>query len=391
MDLIALKPIIEMAPLAAGEKLSLICGEAVGMEPIDWLWNGWIAKGKLHILAGAAGTGKTTIAMNLAAAITNGGYFPDQSQAPIGDAVIWSGEDDPGDTLAPRLSAAGANMKRIHFVGSVSAIDGNRPFDPAHDIPLLVTTLESLRPALLIVDPIVSAVSTDSNKNAETRRALQPLVDLATRLGTAILGISHFSKGTQGRNPTERVTGSLAFGALARVVMAAAKLEGETEKGRIFCRSKSNIGPDDGGFRYDLEQKAVPGRPDIVASYVVWGDVVAGAARELLAEAETPNGAGGEREAAKDFLATELEEGPVAVNSLKTMAEQAGLSWRTVKRAKHDLCILAEKTGMDKGWQWRLPAKGAISCEECHVDKVEPFGKVGTLRVENLAALGSDP
>jgi putative DNA primase/helicase len=102
----------------------------------------------------------------------------------------------------------------------------------------------------LIVDPVVSAVSGDGNSNTEVRRALQPIVDLAARLDCATLGISHFTKGSDGRDVVERVTGSLAFGAAARIVLAAAKLKGDDERtaGRIVARAKSNIGPDSGGF-----------------------------------------------------------------------------------------------------------------------------------------------
>ena len=91
--------------------------------------------------------------------------------------------------------------------------------------------------ALLIVDPIVSAVATDSHKNGEVRRGLQPLVDLAAAQGCALLGITHYSKGTAGRDPLERVTGSVAFGALARLVFGTAK---PTEEGapRRMVRAK---------------------------------------------------------------------------------------------------------------------------------------------------------
>src|SRR5206468_6547517 len=97
------------------------------------------------------------------------------------------------------------------------------------------------------------AVSGDSHKNGETRRALQPLVDLASEACACLLGITHFSKGTSGRDPLERITGSVAFGALPRVVLVAAR-EADTLEGalprRILARAKANNGPDDGGFYY---------------------------------------------------------------------------------------------------------------------------------------------
>ena len=88
--------------------VSLIKAESVKIKPYEWLWDGWLAKGKLHVFAGTAGTGKTTIAMKLAATISTGGQFPDGSKCPLGSVLIWSGEDAIDDTLAPRLVASGA-------------------------------------------------------------------------------------------------------------------------------------------------------------------------------------------------------------------------------------------------------------------------------------------
>ena len=274
----------------AGEyarEVVLTCASNMRPEPITWLWNAWLACGKLHILGGAPGTGKTTIALNLAATLTTGGHWPDGTQSPIGNVAIWSGEDDPRDTLLPRLIAAGADCTRVHFIDGTQEGTERQPFDPARDIePLRRKLAEIGNVRLLIVDPIVSAVTGDSHKNAEVRRSLQPLADLAEDLRCALLGITHFSKGTGGRSPVERLNGSLAFGALARVVLVAAKNQNETEDGRgtrIFCRAKSNIGRDDGGFEYDLQQGELPEDPDIIASAVRWGEALEGTARELLA------------------------------------------------------------------------------------------------------------
>ena len=141
---------------------------------------------------------------------------------------------------------------------------------------------------VIVVDPLVAAVSGDSHKNAEVRRGLQPLVDLARRRGCAVLGITHFSKGTTGRDPLERITGSLAFGALARIVLVAAKqdADGDRPARRVLLRAKSNNGPDGGGFAYDLRQEPLPDYPGIEASRAVWGGAIDGTAREVLAVAE---------------------------------------------------------------------------------------------------------
>ena len=244
--------------------MRLRCGAAIPPENVEWCWNGWLAKGKLNLLGGAPGTGKTTIALRMAATITTGGKWPDGSKCQAGNAIIWSGEDEAADTLVPRLMAMGANMDRVFFVEGVDDRGEDRAFDPAQDIPSLEAAIkEAGGAAFIVVDPIVSAVAADSHKNGETRRALQPLVELASKCRAALLGITHFSKGTSGREPLERITGSVAFGALPRVVMIAAK---ETRSGRdasprrIFARAKANNGPDDGGFSYTLRQVSCPMR-----------------------------------------------------------------------------------------------------------------------------------
>ncbi len=357
----------ENAPMIAadyaldpGIRVHLIRGDEVKPEPIRWLWDGWLAKGKLHVLAGPPGTGKTTLAVALAAAVTQGSMWPDGSRAPTGDVLLFSAEDDVKDTLAPRLIAAGADMKRVWFIDQVAVVSGGRTFDPATDLELLEERLSEMElPALLIVDPIVNAVAGDSHKNGEVRRALAPLVALAERYDVAVLGISHFSKGTGGRDPTERVTGSIAFGALARVVMAAVKgkpNEDGTESDRLFVRTKSNIGRDDGGFAYALEQVPILALEGIEASVVRWRGPLEGSARELLAAAEVrpDDEMGSALREAEEFLLDLLAPGPVPASKVQEQARAAGHSMATVRRAKGQLDVQARKLGMAGGWAWSL-------------------------------------
>ena len=116
----------------------LTCGTELTPEPVRWLWQNWLALGKFHLLAGAPGQGKTTIAMSLAATVTIGGRWPDGTRCEAGNVLIWSGEDDPADTLLPRLLAAGADRARCFFI-SGARVDGEvQPFDPATDMARLL-------------------------------------------------------------------------------------------------------------------------------------------------------------------------------------------------------------------------------------------------------------
>lgn len=360
--------------------LELIRGDQIQPEAVEWLWDGWLAAGKTHILGGAPGTGKTTLAMAVAAIFSSGGKWPDGSQAAIGNVVIWSGEDDPSDGLVPRLRLSGADMRRVFFVGGIREGNDERSFDPARDIEALRRKMQEVgEVGLLIVDPIVSAIAGDSHKNAEVRRGLQPLVDLAGSMRCAVLGITHFSKGTAGRDPTERITGSIAFGALARVVMVAAKSQEEDGRvGRILCRAKSNIGPDDGGFAYELVPAELETHPGVSNCYVQWGQALDGGARELLAASED-DGEGGSIGDAKRFLADLLADGPVPVVSINAEANSAGFSKATIRRAKKALSLVAGKDGMHGGWYWQLP-KMLNSAEDAQQNEMSTFGKSEHLR-----------
>lgn len=337
--------------------VQLICAADVYQEGIRWIWGEWLAKGKLHILAGQAGTGKTTLALSLAAIISKGGKFADGSNAKKGTVLIWSGEDGINDTLAPRLSAAGADLTKIHFIDGYDDNYHKRSFEPSTDINALMQKVELISDlSLVIIDPIVSAVSGDGNKNGDVRRGLQPLVDFAYNLNCAVLGITHLSKGGQGKEPLERVTGSLAFGAVARIVMFAAKIkDGENTK-RIVCRVKSNIGRDDGGFEYSLEQKKTA--IELLASVAIWGEPIEGSAFHLLANSEysqNDNYSKSALDSAKEFLLDILAEGELASLQVQEDAKNAGHSWATVKRAKQSLNIIANKSKLDNRWYLKLP------------------------------------
>ncbi|HQT27149.1 MAG TPA: AAA family ATPase, partial [Burkholderiales bacterium] len=142
------------------------CASEIEPEAIKWIWHGWLASGKFHILGGAPGTGKTTLAIKMAAIVSNGSKWPDGTFSKTGKVLIWSGEDDPADTLVPRLIASGANRSQVFFVCDSFDERGHRAFDPASDMALLAAKLNEIGGvSLIIVDPIVSAVAADSHKN----------------------------------------------------------------------------------------------------------------------------------------------------------------------------------------------------------------------------------
>ncbi len=337
--------------------VKIVSASAIAPEPICWLWHGWLARGKLTVLAGAPGTGKTTLALQWAAALSAGELLP--GAAPLGRqpprrVLIWSGEDDPADTLVPRLIAAGANLDYVGIVSGMGAEGTTRAFDPAHDMEALAQAVgeQGGDVSMILLDPLVNAVVGDSHKNTEVRRSLQPAVDLAQRMDAALLGITHFTKGTQGRDPLERVTGSLAFGALPRVVIGAGRAAGtdDTSNQLVFVRVKANNAAPGGGYLYHIEQVTVGDH--IATNAIVYDASVDGTARALLGDPERD--AKEKPDDAADFLRGLLGDGPIKAKEVFESADEAGFSVGQMRRAKTKLHALVKKDGLNS-WLWYLP------------------------------------
>jgi putative DNA primase/helicase len=380
-------PSASVQPCKPGDVM-LVRASDVKIKKYDWLWESYLVRGKFHVVAGKPSGGKTTLMMSLAAIASSGGLWPDGTRAEEVEVLIWSGEDDPDDTLAPRLKAMGANLANIHFISAVKdAITlKDRPFDPAQDLEALKRAVKKIgNVGLIIVDPIVSAVGGDSHKNAEVRRALQPLVDLATECNAALVGISHFTKGTGGQDPIERVTGSLAFGAIARVVFAVAKTKDE-ESGveeRIFVRAKSNIGPSDGGFKFSIGQAHLPA-DGMYASVVTWGESLEGSARDLLKEAE---GAGDstKREDAQELIQETIRAkgGEASAVDVRAALKGAGIGRDSGYRAINGLLErhqIARVRYVENGpWTYIFPRRGGVADVSAFDPAASDSGATGDL------------
>lgn len=324
--------------------------------PVQWLWPGWLARGMFHILAGDPGTGKSTLACKLAAMLSRGGKWPDGTPCPRGNTLIWSSEDPWKFVIEPRLLASQADLARIDAIEGVTDAEGaEKAFDPARDLTALLDhafQVPDLR--LMILDPIVSAVTGDDNQNNVVRRALAPLVDFADRRGITILGISHYTKNSEGRSPLDRVMGSRGYGALARVVLAAAATE--DRKRRILVRAKSNIGPDGDGFNYLVPQSQIENNGETFkAQSVEWGSALTGPARELLNQV-APQKTDRKIDKARALILATIQSGGGVARTpvLKIAAEEAGISWGTMRDARDALDALITVRHCGNGeFEWR--------------------------------------
>ena len=340
---------------AKGAHVVLVNGADIEPERVNWLWRNGLQAGVLNLLAGRPSGGKSTIAVSWSATITRGGKWPDGQECKPGRTVYWSGEDGIKDTLLPRFIAAGGVRSNISFVQGVREGERKRPFDPAIDMAKLAEAVEKLGDVRMItLDPIALMVKgRDSHKNVETRLGLQPFAELLAQTGAAGLGVHHFTKSTAGADPLDRVTSSLAFGALPRCVWAAAKdLNVGKDPRRVLVRLKMSNGPDWGGFEYGLDLRALDGCPGIEAQRALWGDVLEGTARELLEQLENkPDEAG----RATVFLREMLKDGPQLAAEVLAKGEAEGLSEWALRRALKKLNGSKEKVGFKGPWIWELP------------------------------------
>ena len=343
--------------------LEVVCLADVTPKPIDWLWPNWFARGKVHVLAGEGGRGKSTILCDIASRTTRGELWPDGSaNACRGSVIILAAEDDVEDTLAPRLLAVGADRERIFSIRAACDPDRTRR---AFNLQIDLARLEALirekgDVRLVILDPISSYLGkVDSHKNAEVRTVLEPLGDLAARLHVAIICNNHFSKG--GGNANNRIIGSVAFVNQARAAFIVTP-DPDDDTRLLLIPSKMNIAPTSHGLAYRLEGFVldVDGNT-IVTSRIAWESApVMITADQALAACSAAAEGKSARSEAEIFLREMLADGAVPVNDVKDAAEGAGLAWATVRRAKNKLGVKAQRVSVGKGgagqWVWSLAA-----------------------------------
>jgi putative DNA primase/helicase len=355
--------------------LESIRADQVVMRGIHWLWGKRFAVGKIGIIAGLPDEGKGQILCYIAARVTRGLDWPNgEGLCPRGRVIILSAEENPNDSLVPRLEAAGADLSRIHFVNMVRDRDEKTGHERKRMFSL-VTDLEKLRRKIIevgevvtvLIDPISAYLGigkVDSYRDTDVRAALGPLKDLGEEMQVAIITVMHFNKKVDITNALLRISNSMAFVGLPR---HAYGVIADAENARkLFVRAKNNDAAEADNqtlaFHFDVRQVGTD--PDsaepIYAPFIVWEpgyvDVTATEAMQAASEHKSP----GERDKAKNLLLALLaDDREVFVDELKDTAEGHGISWRTMRRAGDDLkVVVGKERGTAKGkWFWKLPSK----------------------------------
>jgi hypothetical protein len=334
-------------------------------RPVQWLWPGRIARGKITIIAGNPGLGKSQVTTSIAAVLTTGGLWPvDRTPCPHGEILFLTAEDEVADTLRPRLEAAGADVERAHIVEGVIAGyagDGTRKdrmFSLVADIHALGQRLDELGGvvAAVVIDPITAYLGdVDSHKNADVRAVLAPLSQLASEHNVAIVGISHLTKAA-GFQALMRVNGSLAFVAAARAAYLVTPDQDDKAR-RLFLPMKNNLVPDAKGLAFHIEPLIVPSPAGpLETTRVAWEfEPVTITADEAMQAAE-PSGDDSKLDQATGWLHLALAYGPVPAAKIFAMANAERIAEKTLRRAAKVLNVRKEKPGMEEGWVWSLPS-----------------------------------
>ena len=327
-------------------------------KPVHWLWPDRIARGKVSMIAGNPGLGKSQITASLAAIVTTGGQWPvDRTRCERGAVLLLSAEDDPADTIVPRLQVAGADLDRVETVEAIREIteDGERqrPVSLIDDLDHLEDKAHCMADcALVVIDPISAFLGSgrvDSHNNTDVRGVMQGLQRFAERTQAAVVCVSHLSKGKQAQ-ALMAVMGSLGFVAAARAAYGVFADDSDDGR-RMFLPLKNNIGNDRTGLAFRIESATT--EDGIASSRVAWE------AEPVMRSADSIyQDAGGEATAldeAIDFLESALAEGQRPVPEVKAEAKAADIAPKTLRRAREKLGIRAERTRFDGGWTWALP------------------------------------
>lgn len=329
--------------------VDLVTVSDVKPEQISWLWPGRIALGKLTLITGNPGLGKSLILVDLMARVSRGGTWPvDSGPCPLGDVILLSAEDDIADTIRPRLDAAKADVTRCHILRMVKVKnrDGQpaeRLFDLSQDLKVLDEVIKN-KPNVraVLIDPVSSYLGdNDDNSNGEIRGLLAPLGRLAAVHKVAVILVSHNNK-QAGQRAIHRAMGSVAFVAASRAAYLVVQDEGDRQR-RLFLPTKNNLGPDSGGLAYRVEA------PDGVPVIDWEPDPVDISADEALACDADPDMDHHDATAWLKDLVEATTEKEMAVKVIETAAKSAGFSMKTLRRVRSKAGLKVIRKGFGPG------------------------------------------
>lgn len=310
--------------------LSLINMADVESKNVEFLWYPYIPYGKITIIQGDPGEGKTTAVLRIAALLTKGEKLPEDNQErePV-NVIYQTAEDGLADTVKPRLEAAGADCSRILVIDesdeNLSMLDSR-----------IEEALKETGAKLIILDPIQAYLGSnvDMHRANEIRPVMKHLGNIAEKYGCAIILIGHMNKAS-GSKSTYRGLGSIDFQATARSVLIVGRIKDDPTC-RVIVHDKSSLAPEGPSIAFRLDKD----------NGFEWEGIIDITVDELLSGEKKTS----KLNKAKDFLKSYLADGPKAYNDIEVEAAENGIKSRTLYTAKDELGVVSKKVGAK--WFW---------------------------------------
>jgi len=357
----------EQAPKSVA--FASVCAADEEIEDYDWVWPGRFALKKIGLITGLPDEGKGVLLSDIIARVTRGTAWPcGEGNAPIGNVILLTAEDDIKDTVVPRLIAAGADLKRVTILKMMREAGKERMFSLVTDLPMLrQKAIEIGDVKMIVIDPIAAYLGigkVDSFRATDVRAVLGPLKEFVEEQRLFLLGVMHFNKKMDVTNLLLRVSDSLAYTAAARHVYGI--VNDEDNKRKLFVKGKNNIAPREQqtlAFGFNAREVGTDKRTGnpISRPYIVWEDqpvdITATEALQALNDSKSPSAL----DDAKHFIEMLLSDGPVNSKDVREAAKENGISNRTLDRARKALGIrvdikrdgrINEKGEVTWRWHW---------------------------------------
>jgi putative DNA primase/helicase len=336
-------------------ELLVLRASDVKPRPVSWLWDGRIPRGCVTLIPGQPGVGKSQL-LSLLAAQVSLGTLPGDLEGHPASAVLLTAEDALRETAIPRLMANNADRSRVIFTSQAQVGGLVDTLDLQQDLAQLQGLVRRTQAVMVGIDPFGSFVDgIDSHKDQQVRRALAALAAMAEAEQVAVVGVMHLNKRAGEADALNRISGSIAWGALARSALMVGR---DGESGDVhLVHIKCNLAALSPSQRCRIESVSVTsGRHEIPTSRLVIEGESDVQAHDLLSAPPSVEERGLKVEAGEWLTAT-LAGGPMRVPELFAKAKEQGFSEKTLQRAKEHIGAVAQQTR--DGWVWALPADGA--------------------------------
>jgi putative DNA primase/helicase len=334
----------------------------IEVSKVNWIWRNYIPAGKLTLIAGDAGMGKSTMVGDIISRITRGRCLPTGERSGVtGTCLIASAEDAPEDTIVPRLISCGADLTRVQIIREIRAknevaVGETRFLTVPRDIDLLKKRIVRLGARILIIDPINAFIPSgvDSHKDHDVRRVLFPLDTIARESGCAIIVVTHFNK-SQEKTMLQRVSGTGGFTAAARSVLVVSKLENDQH---VLSSPKRNLSKRPSSLAYKIIEKTT--RRDDHITWLGDEDVIKSTKIQWLGEVDfdpnaPTNGSVPEANILRgttDFLRQLLRDGEIISEQVYQEGKRVGITRIQLNKTKSLMNI--RPTRRNGEWYWAL-------------------------------------